>query len=66
MRVGVVLPWTQNRIVLQQSVEHIQCLARRARNYPSAENTVLVGGVRKNRDRPLIVAKISRIKGGQQ
>jgi DDE domain len=45
VRVGVVLPWTQDRIVLQQSVEHIERFAGRARNYPSAKHTVLVGGM---------------------
>jgi hypothetical protein len=48
--VRVMLAQAQNSVVFQQSIEDIQGFTRRARDDPGAEDRVLIGRVRKDRD----------------
>ena len=62
MCVGRVLARPQDYVVLQEAVQHIQGLARRAADCPRAVDRELVEGVRINGDCPVIVAQVPRIE----
>jgi hypothetical protein len=66
VRIRVVFPQSQDRVVFQKAIEHIKRLARRAGYYPRAEHRILVGGVGVHGYRSLVIAKIARVIRGKQ
>jgi hypothetical protein len=66
VRVGRVLTRPQDRVVLQQAIEHVYGLAGRAGDRSRAEDRELVGGMRVDGDRPVVVAEVPRIEHAQQ
>ena len=64
--VGRVLTNLQNRVVLEDAIEDIIRLARRAGDRARRIDAVLIGGVGIERDRPLVVAEVARIEGAEQ
>ena len=66
VRIRVVLPQSQDRVVFQKAIEHIKRLARRAGYYARAEHRILIGGVGVHGYRSLVIAKIPRVIRGKQ
>ena len=61
-----MLARAQDRVVLEQSVQHVERFARRTGDGAGAEHAVVVGGVGIKRDGPLVIAEVPRVERGQQ
>ena len=61
-----VLANCQRGVVVENAAEHVAGLARRARDGLGAIDAVLVGGVRIELQRAVVVAEIARIDAAEQ
>src|SRR5271168_2882435 len=66
MGISRVNLWAQQRIVLKQPVEHKTGVPWRARDNLGGEHAELVGDVRIERDRLVVITEIARIDGPEQ
>ena len=66
VRVGVVLAGPEQRVVVEQAVEHVDGFARRGGDRARTERAELVGHMRVDRDRPVVVPEVPRIERGEQ
>jgi len=64
--IGVMLTQAEHGVVLQQPIQNIEGFAGRTGNHSRAEDRILIGGVRVQRNSPFIVAEVARIKRGKQ
>jgi hypothetical protein len=66
VRIGRVFANGQCGVVVENAVEHVAGLTRRARDRLRAVDAVLVGGVRIELERAVVVAEIARINAAEQ
>ena len=57
---------SQDRVVIEESVEHINGLADGTGDHLGVEHTVLVRGVRVDRQGLIVVAEVARIERAEQ
>jgi len=64
--IGEVFFRRNSRIVLNQAIEYVEGLARAAGDDARAKDGVLIGDVRIDGQRPIVVAEVTRVEGANE